>query len=184
MLEKYSEFYQTSKEISKNDSGETLVDSEVKLYNLDKIAEKEKLNNYKTPDGIVIKGKNIFLIEFKGGGDFLDNLNENPKKREIQDGLKLKLSESLLFVLPEIMKFKVEEIVKEYKIFYIVIVSDKVKLRKNENLERERMRFLINWNHGINFDLKKYEKYPINKIITENKNFYDKYIADKLKMKV
>lgn len=182
MLNKYSEFYQTSKEISNNDSGEPLVDSEIKLYNLDEIAKKENLVHYKTPDGIIIKEsqKIIFLVEFKGGGNFLDDSETNSKKREIQEGLKLKLSETMLFVLPKIMEFKVEEIFKKYKIVYIVIVSDDVELGKSKNLERVRNVRLINLNREKNFDLKKYEKPPITKVITENKFFYDNYIAVKL----
>lgn len=181
MLSKYNKFYQTSEEISKNDLGEPLVDSEVELYNLDKIAEYEKLINYKTPDGIKIKENNIFLIEFKGGGNFLDDLEMNSKKREIQDGLKLKLSETVLFVLPEILDMKIDELFRDYKVFYIVIVSEEVDLGKSKNLERIRNFYLSNWNRGINFDLKKYEKSPITKIITENKDFYDGFVARKLK---
>ena len=200
MLAKFINCYESISQISKNDNNESLVYSDIKLYNLDKISVQENLSCYKTPDAIQIKEKNIFLIEFKGGEEILNfNLKDLKKeikteknelekykkiiklkkKKEIEESLKLKLTETMLFILPQILKKDFKKILDEFKIWYIVIVSDKIIL--HPNIQRNRMSNLSNYPKSTELGLKKYNKNSsMLKVITENTTFFNKKIVEHL----
>lgn len=201
MLSNYNSYLKEASEVSKDKDGNALVNSNFKLYDLDHIARSECLNCYKTADAIHIKNNDLFLIEFKGGDEILNyniaNLkkekkravttikkyeiaNKIYKKKEMQANLKLKINETLLFVLPEVFPKTLSEILDEFKIWYIIIVSDKININVSINPLRNRLASLSSYSKPTQLDMKKYNGVPLHKVITETSTYFDRTIVNYL----
>lgn len=170
-----SNYIESATEISKNDSGISLVKSDIDMINMDKFKDVEGITA-KSVDAIKIKqtekGNVLFLIEFKGG------LTPNDWSAETLD---LKALDTLLCILPH--KFGLEdvlELMKKWAIIYVVICSTENKIfssRSNNAVNQRHMRGLVNYTGEIKFNLKKYKgRKPFSNIITETAEVFEKVL--------
>lgn len=84
----WSRFINTITELSKNDKGDSLVDSLVQMYNFDNIS-KSLYNSDRIPtsaDGLNVSGKAVELVEFKSGfKQRITKYNFDPSKGKCPD---------------------------------------------------------------------------------------------------
>lgn len=149
----YSNYLETITEMSKSNSGKSLVNDERKLYNFDKITK--ELYKEKTPesaDSIYASGRKIFLVEYKSGfkkrvtkGNFDKKLmscyedndkyceaygelflkNQKNENKILRNSVQFKAVESYM-TFKEGIESKSEEDVKRKSLIYCVIVDDYV----------------------------------------------------------
>ncbi|WP_147385839.1 hypothetical protein KST01_03225 [Fusobacterium animalis] len=175
--ENFSSYYNTLKIVSKRDdgknSGSMIDDSEFKIFNYDrgiltKLIPKE--NVLCTVDGIDIKHKKIFFIEFKDGKIFGRGFQTERKL------IRLKVLESLIEFVKLPLNMSFTEICLLEKIF--ILVYNEEAHFKIQDFKYERKKKLKEQIQDFLAQLQKYQKVEIytDIHIYEKKEFIKKYI--------
>ena len=175
--EKFSSYYNTLKIVSKRDDGKNLGsmidDSEFKIFNYDrgiltKLIPKE--NALCAVDGIDIKHKKIFFIEFKDGKIFGRGFQTERKL------IRLKVLESLIEFVKLPLNMSFTEICLLEKIF--ILVYNEEAHFKIQDFKYERKKKLKEQIQDFLAQLQKYQKVEIytDIHIYEKKEFVKKYI--------
>lgn len=175
--ENFSSYYNTLKIVSKRDDGKNtgsmIDDSEFKIFNYDrgiltKLIPKE--NVLCAVDGIDIKHKKIFFIEFKDGKIFGRGFQTERKL------IRLKVLESLIEFVKLPLNMSFTEICLLEKIF--ILVYNEEAHFKIQDFKYERKKKLKEQIQDFLAQLQKYQKVEIytDIHIYEKKEFIKKYI--------